>query len=255
MTIHVQVDNKVPLAYLLKMGGTRSPQLVKISKSIWNYLLSHQITITAEYPPSRLNVRADWESRNARDSSVWKLHQKVYLKITSSRSNCLQAASPTSSIYGMEARSKQFCNRCNAAGLEQNVWFCIPTLQLDWSGDKEGSSGKCRGNDTSDTHMEDTTLVFSFTKNVHTTSIAFTSPPKPITKSPGRKTSSCENDVPKVTRWKITGKTWKSKEFQAVQPNLSPCPGDQVQLQDMNRPVTSGLASVVDNKLIQFVRL
>ena len=82
LTIHVQVDNKVALAYLLKMGGTRSPQLLKISKSIWNYLLSHQITITAEYLPSRLNVRADWESRNATDSSDWKLHQKVDLKIT-----------------------------------------------------------------------------------------------------------------------------------------------------------------------------
>ena len=82
LTIHAQMDNKAALAYLLKMGGTHNPQLLKISKSIWNYLLSHQITITAEYLPSRLNVRADWESRNATDSSDWKLHQKVYLKIT-----------------------------------------------------------------------------------------------------------------------------------------------------------------------------
>ena len=64
------------------MDGTRSPQLLKISKSIWNYLLSHQITITAEYLPLRLNVRANWESRNATDSSNRKLHQKVYLKVT-----------------------------------------------------------------------------------------------------------------------------------------------------------------------------
>ena len=82
LTIRVQVDNKVALAYLLKMGGTRSPQLLKISKSVWNYLPSPQIIITAEYFPSRLNVRADWQSRNATDSSDWKLHQKVYLKIT-----------------------------------------------------------------------------------------------------------------------------------------------------------------------------
>ena len=40
-----------------------------------------------------------------------------------SRSICLQAVSATSQIYGTEARSKQFCNRCNASGLEQNVWF------------------------------------------------------------------------------------------------------------------------------------
>ena len=59
LTIRVQVDNKVALAYLLKMGRTRNPQLLKISKSVWNYLLSSQIIITAEYFPSRLNVTAD----------------------------------------------------------------------------------------------------------------------------------------------------------------------------------------------------
>ena len=57
---HVQVDNKVALAYILRMGGTSSPQLLKINKSIRNYLLFRQITIAAEYLPSRLNVRAGW---------------------------------------------------------------------------------------------------------------------------------------------------------------------------------------------------
>ena len=57
-TIHVQIDNKVALTNLLKMGGTRSPQFLKI-KSISNYLLSRLIITTAEHLPSRLNVRAD----------------------------------------------------------------------------------------------------------------------------------------------------------------------------------------------------
>ena len=43
------------------------------------------------------------------------------LRNPNGRSICLRAVSPTSPIHGMEARSKQFCNRCNAAGLEQNV--------------------------------------------------------------------------------------------------------------------------------------
>ena len=30
LIIYVQVDNKVALAYLLKMGGTRGPQLLKL---------------------------------------------------------------------------------------------------------------------------------------------------------------------------------------------------------------------------------
>ena len=131
--------------------------------------------------------------------------------------------------------------KCSRTG--KNVCFCIPTLQLDRSGDKQGSLGKCRSNDTSDTHMADTTLVYSPTKNVHTTTITFTSPRKPITKSPGRKTSSCENQVPKVSGVKNYRKT------------LSPCPEDQVKLQVTNRPGASGLAGIVDKKLTQFVRL
>ena len=46
-----------------------------------------------------------------------------------SRSACLQAVSPTSPIYCMKARSKQFCNRCNATELEQNV-FALPYFRL-----------------------------------------------------------------------------------------------------------------------------
>ena len=58
----------------------------------------------------------------------------------------------------------------------------------------------------------------------------------------------------KLALWKFTEKPWKSKELQAVQPNLSPCAGDQVQLQGTNRPGTSGIAGIVNNKLIQFMR-
>ena len=52
------------------------------------------------------------------------------LKNPISRSVCLQAVSPASTIYDMEAISKQFCNRCNAAGLQHNVCFCIPPFSF-----------------------------------------------------------------------------------------------------------------------------
>ena len=103
---------------------------------------------------------------------------------------------PTYSIYGMEARSKRFCNRCNAAGLKQNICFCILTFKLDRSGDKQSCLGS---NDISDNSMADTTLVYSANRNVHTATIALTSPTKPITKSPGRKTLSRKNEVRKVS--------------------------------------------------------
>ena len=50
-------------------GGTGNQMLLKLSKEIWQYLLKHQITITAEYLPSYLTVEADWHSQNSSDPS------------------------------------------------------------------------------------------------------------------------------------------------------------------------------------------
>ena len=69
------MDNKVVLSYLLKIEGTRSLELLKLSMSICHYLLSPGIMITAEYLPNKLNAQTDWESQNARNSSDWKIHQ------------------------------------------------------------------------------------------------------------------------------------------------------------------------------------
>ena len=38
-------------------------------------------TITAEYLPSSFNVEADWQSRNSRDPSEWKLCPKVFQQV------------------------------------------------------------------------------------------------------------------------------------------------------------------------------
>ena len=79
--IHIQVDNMTALTYLLKMGGTKNPELMQISKEVWGFLLGQGITITAEHLPGNLNCKADWESRHQKDSSEWKLYPLVFGKI------------------------------------------------------------------------------------------------------------------------------------------------------------------------------
>ena len=81
IAILLQTDSKTALSYLLKMGGTHNRELFHIDKSIWSYLLSKQIAISPEYLPSALNVHADWESRNAKDNSEWKLDVSVFQEI------------------------------------------------------------------------------------------------------------------------------------------------------------------------------
>ena len=75
--IHFQIDNKAALSYLLKMGGTKNENMIRLSKEIWHYLLNHNMAITAEYLPSVLNTVADRESRKKPDSSEWLLPSKV----------------------------------------------------------------------------------------------------------------------------------------------------------------------------------
>ena len=84
--------------------------------------------------------------------------------------------------------------------------------------------------------MANATLVYSSTENLHTTSIAFTSPTKPIFKSPRRKHLLLKTRSHRLLTLKITRKPWKWKEFQAMQQKLSPCPVYQVQFRVTNWP-------------------
>ena len=68
--VHIQVDNMTALSYLLKMGGTKNPELMQISKEIWEFLLGQGITITAEYLPGNINYKADWESQHQKDCAL-----------------------------------------------------------------------------------------------------------------------------------------------------------------------------------------
>ena len=56
-----------------EMGSKKSQESVTIIKKIYDYLLLHKITITAEYLPRVLNGEADRESRDLKNSKKWKL--------------------------------------------------------------------------------------------------------------------------------------------------------------------------------------
>ena len=77
-TIHLQIDNMTALFYLVKMGGTRSQELLQVAKEIWDCLLASRIAVTAEYLPSSLNIQTDWQSRDQKDSSDWKLNPNIF---------------------------------------------------------------------------------------------------------------------------------------------------------------------------------
>ena len=77
-SVLLKVDNMAALSYIVKMGGTGNLELIEGAKNIWTYLMSMGTTLTAEYIPTKLNVAADFQSRNVEDSSEWKLHPEVF---------------------------------------------------------------------------------------------------------------------------------------------------------------------------------
>ena len=80
-SIHIQIDNTAALSYLVKMGGTGNMQMNVITKRIWNYLVENNISLTAEWIPTHLNIWADWESRHSQDSSEWKLCPSIFHRV------------------------------------------------------------------------------------------------------------------------------------------------------------------------------
>ena len=64
------------------MGVTKSAELNKISKEIWEYLIVNGIMHTAEYLPGSQNIQPDEESRHTKNSSKWKLCPQTFARTT-----------------------------------------------------------------------------------------------------------------------------------------------------------------------------
>lgn len=79
--IHLLMDSTVAIAYLNRLGGTRSYALCQLAISIWNWCLQKGITVHADHLPGQLNVRADFASRNWNDYSDWMLDPEVFSQI------------------------------------------------------------------------------------------------------------------------------------------------------------------------------
>jgi len=78
LRVHLRADNTTTVAQINKMGGARSKDLMTVTKQLWDYCLSRQILLTAEYLPGVLNSIADEQSRSFMDRSNWMLSKQVF---------------------------------------------------------------------------------------------------------------------------------------------------------------------------------
>ena len=81
MSVLLRIDNTTAVAYINNMGGTVSPELVALARSLWMWCLERNIHTTAQYLPGVQNTIADAESRTIVDRFDWKLNPNLYRRI------------------------------------------------------------------------------------------------------------------------------------------------------------------------------
>lgn len=77
-SVLLRIDNQTAVAYINKIGGTRSLKLNNIALQIWEWCVQNSVWIKAEYLPGVMNTIADWESRNQSDTSSWMLSPQMF---------------------------------------------------------------------------------------------------------------------------------------------------------------------------------
>ena len=70
------------------MGGTRSPTMSRLAIQFWQWYLTKNVSLLAEYLPGPDNCIADEESRRIQSSAEWKLKQEVFQQIIATLGEC-----------------------------------------------------------------------------------------------------------------------------------------------------------------------
>ena len=120
--IYLQIDNITALSYLVKLGGTRSQQLLQASKKIWDYLLANQIAVTAEYLQStsgRLATQKSWRFKRLEIES-----QNIFLdcgsqRNTSNRPIFFPTEPSVTKTYVLKSGPRELWSRFHSALLEK----------------------------------------------------------------------------------------------------------------------------------------
>ncbi|CAH1248153.1 C16orf58 [Branchiostoma lanceolatum] len=77
----LKLDNTTAVAYINRMGGTKSPTLAALALEIWHWALQKGLMLSASHLPGLDNTEADSCSRVFQDKTEWQLDRSVFLQI------------------------------------------------------------------------------------------------------------------------------------------------------------------------------
>ena len=115
LTIHIQMDNKVALSYLLEMGGGGCTQFRAFKNQQVNLCDHNYCRISTKQIecPSRLGVLECQKYFRLKTASKHVSKHNQTFRIYNRGLLCIQAVPSASTICSMEAPSKQHSKRCN----------------------------------------------------------------------------------------------------------------------------------------------
>ncbi|KAG8536531.1 hypothetical protein GDO81_026159 [Engystomops pustulosus] len=80
--IRILSDNVTTVAYLRRQGGTRSSDLMEVTKKIFSWAENHLESLIAVFLKGAENQSADFLSREKMDPHEWSLNREVFLSLT-----------------------------------------------------------------------------------------------------------------------------------------------------------------------------
>ena len=81
--VRLKLDNTTAVSYINYMGGIGSEPLNTLAKEIWQWYMSRESWLSAQYVPGDLNVEADSASRLFAEDLEWSLHPTIFSELQS----------------------------------------------------------------------------------------------------------------------------------------------------------------------------
>ena len=231
--------------------------MTKISKDIWKYLLSHQITITVEYLPGCSNVEADRMSRSVKDSSEWKLNQHIFQNL------CRARGTPCTDLFASRLTHQvplYFSWKIDPYSRGQDAFQARWTHIRGYAFPPFCLIGKVLWKVSSDlaTIMIVTPAWQTQSWYPQLLQLSIQNPIlvphrwNLLLNPQGEVHPLIQNQSLQLVAWMISGKESKLREYHRKLQSLSVHREDRVHNLITNRPGASGIAGVVQDKLIPF---
>ena len=145
------------VAYIDRLGGTKSRTLVKISKELWAWCLKRGIALQAQHLPGKQNLSAYFMSRHLRDRTDWILNPALF-RFINQLWGCDQILASIGQILQLVSGSRGRGNICLFLRLEEFASLCSSSLASGF-----GENTLSRGNPgTGYTMLANTGLVPSY---------------------------------------------------------------------------------------------